>query len=100
MIAIVMLCAGGGVRSQPAFDRQFGWLYLICQHKLIRIAVGKAFKLGYGSTTKVFANGDMGGNFVYVDRYGRMRVFDGSKLDTSVRLTCLPTAELHQLIRF
>ena len=62
--------------------------------------MGKAIKLGYGSTKKIFDNGSMGGNFVYVDQYGRMRVFDGSTLDKSVRLTCLPTAELHQLIRF
>ena len=32
------------MRSGPAFDPQTGWLYVICQHKLMRIAVDKAIR--------------------------------------------------------
>ena len=39
---------GGGARSNMVFDRKYGWLYVICQQRLLRIDAAGLINAGYG----------------------------------------------------
>ena len=40
--------AGGGARSSMVYDREYGWLYVICQQRLLRIDPAGLINAGYG----------------------------------------------------
>ena len=41
--------AGGGARSNAVYDRDYGWLYVICQNRLLRLDVAGLINAGYGT---------------------------------------------------
>lgn len=46
----IFICddGGGGARSNMVFDRDYGWLYVICQQRLLRIDAAGLINAGYG----------------------------------------------------
>jgi len=46
----IFICddGGGGARSSMAYDNEYGWLYVICQQRLLRIDPAGLINAGYG----------------------------------------------------